>query len=101
MRLIINILYRILELLNKKSNDKIIRSHLMDDALIWTNEGWTPASYIHMTKPFKLYEVVLEDELKLRCADEHILFYDNYKEVKCIKSSFENTKYKYYLYEKK
>lgn len=61
--------------------EKLIRSHLMDDVKIWTDEGWIPASYIHMTKPFKLYEVVLEDELKLRCADEHILFHKDYKEV--------------------
>ena len=77
----INILYKILELLNKKSDDKIIRSHLMDDVLVWTDEGWATTSYIHMTKPFQVYEIVLEDGLRLRCADEHILFYQNYKEV--------------------
>lgn len=78
---LIKILYKILELLNSNSEDKIIRSHLMDSVKVWTDEGWTPTSYIHMTKPFEVYDIEIEDGLSLKCADTHILFYDNYKEV--------------------
>ena len=62
---LIKILYKLLELLNTNSEDKIIRSHLMDNVEVWTDERWVPTSYIHMTKPFEMYNVELENGLSL------------------------------------
>ena len=34
-----------------------------------------------MTKPFEIYELQLENGLNLKCADEHIVFLNDYSEV--------------------
>lgn len=42
--------------------------------------GWSPASYIHFTKPFEIYKLSLENGMQLDCADEHIVFTKGYIE---------------------
>ena len=78
---LINIIYKLLELLNEDSEIKLIKSHLMDGIKIKSDDGWSPAAYIHNTKPFFIYNISLNNGMTLSCADEHILFLENYKEI--------------------
>lgn len=76
------ILYKILELLNNGdgNSEKLIDSHILNGIQIKTDEGWSPASYIHMTKPFEVYRLELENGILLECADEHLVFTKGYNE---------------------
>ena len=75
-------LYKLLELLNNgdDNSEKLLKSHLLNGVKIKTDEGWSPASYIHFTKPFEIYKLYLENGMILECADEHIVFTKGYNE---------------------
>lgn len=80
-RRIKTIIYNLLGALNEESDIKLVKSHLLEGIKIKSDEGWSPAAYIHNTKPFYIYDVLLDNGTILSCADEHILFLDGYKEV--------------------
>ena len=80
MKLIIKLIYAILELLNTHSEEKLIKSFKLDGIMVSNEKGWTNATHIHLTKPFEIYELTLENGLTLKCADEHIVFTKGYKE---------------------
>lgn len=80
MKLIIKLIYAILELLNTHSEEKLIKSFELDGMMVSNEKGWTNATHIHLTKPFEIYELTLENGLTLKCADEHIVFTAGYKE---------------------
>jgi hypothetical protein len=46
-----------------------------------TDTGYENVSSIHITQPYKNYNIVTEDGFKLTCADNHILFDGLYNEV--------------------
>ena len=52
--ILINFLYKLIELLDKRNiqEDKLVWSHLLNGVQIKSESGWSPAAYIHMTKPF-------------------------------------------------
>ena len=80
MKLIIKLIYAILELLNTHSEEKLIKSFELDGIMVSNEKGWINATHIHLTKPFEIYELTLENGLTLKCADKHIVFTVGYKE---------------------
>ena len=74
MCLIIKFIYWILELLNDQSEEKLIKSFDLNGVNVMTDEGWSPATHIHLTKPFEIYILTLENGMVLECADKHIVF---------------------------
>ena len=106
--------FKFAKIINKKKNSTLLNYGSLDGGF------YTAADKIPNTKYFQSLNAVvpnmaeqLDKEIKNKKFDFIVVrvkkkmnartktLYDNYKEVKCIKSSFENTKYKYYLYEKK
>lgn len=80
MCLIIKFIYWILELLNDQSDEKLIKSFDLNGINVMTDEGWSPATHIHLTKPFEIYILTLENGMVLECADKHIVFAEGCKE---------------------
>ena len=87
-----NILYKLISILDnidfRYFHNKLLDNYktieeieLPDYIEILTDTGYKPLSHIMITKPFKQYIVKLENGYELNCADEHVLFYYNYKEV--------------------
>lgn len=76
---LLNILSHSLEkIIFKKytQNEKIIESRVLDKKLkseVIYNHG----TYIHRTKEFEIYELKLEDEHELLCADNHLVLTKN------------------------
>lgn len=84
MKWIIQLIYLILKYLNTNSEEKLIKSFELVGISVANENGWTDATHIHLTKPFEIYKLTLENGLTLNCADEHIVFTEDYKE-KCVK----------------
>ena len=94
---IINGLYKLISLLDHidyhcirkeklTDNYKTIEEiELNDNIQILTDTGYKPLSTLMITKPFEQYILKLENGYELNCADEHIVFDENF-----------NEKYKYY-----
>lgn len=80
MKILISLIYIILELLNTHSEEKLIKSFKLNGISVANENGWTNATHIHLTKPFEIYKLKLENGLTLECADEHIVFTKGYKE---------------------
>ena len=89
MKWIIQLIYLILEHLNTNSEEKLIKSFELTGISVANENGWTNATHIHLTKPFEIYKLTLENGLTLECADEHIVFTKDYKE-KWVKDLTEN-----------
>jgi hypothetical protein len=61
---------------------KFVDSILLDDEWeIETDTGWQPISHIHKTIKYQEWRLVLENGHELICADDHIVFTENLKEV--------------------
>ena len=80
MKWIIRLIYLILEHLNTNSEEKLIKSFKLNGISVANENGWTNANHIHLTKPFEIYKLKLENGLTLECADEHIVFTEGYEE---------------------
>ena len=80
MKWIIQLIYLILEHLNTNSEEKLIKSFKLNGIGVANESGWTNATHIHLTKPFEIYKLKLENGLTLECADEHIVFTEGYEE---------------------
>ena len=87
-RLLKNIVGKTIELIEKyefrnldlDENDiskKIIDTKKLSDVNVLSDAGYVPATEIHLTQPYRVYEVVLENGEKIECADNHIV-YNNY-----------------------
>ncbi len=65
--------------------EKFIESFSVDEWQVETDSGWDDIQGIGMTIPFQKWKIVLENDLFLECADDHILFILNdelnYQEV--------------------
>lgn len=55
---------------------KIINIEFVDkeDLYVDSPEGWVKISELNETQPFKIWSIITEDNKKLFCADNHILF---------------------------
>ncbi len=71
--------YRNISLDEDNISKKILNS-LSIDIKVKTDTGYQFATDIHITQPYKHYTVKTKD-FRLLCADNHILFDKNFKEV--------------------
>ena len=63
-------------------NYKTIREiELPDGIQVLTDTGFKPVTNLMISKPFKQYTIVMENGYKLICADEHIVFDNDYNEI--------------------
>jgi len=61
---------------------KITKSFDMSDFSILTDSGFVKLEKLHETIPYQVYQLNLNDGKKLKCADNHIVFYkDDMEEV--------------------
>jgi len=63
------------------SEKKFIESYDIEDFEVKTDTGWEDIKKLHKTMPYTVYEVELENNYKLRAADNHILFDSNLNEL--------------------
>ena len=60
---------------------KIVETQELYDIQEETDNGYSPVSYIHKTQPYRVYELILDGNIKLECADNHIIFNDKLEEI--------------------
>ena len=63
------------------TDKKFINSWKIADFEIETDTGWADITALHQTVPYKIYEIETETGLKLKCADNHIVFDENMNEI--------------------
>jgi len=91
-RILKNIIGKSIELLEKvelrdynlDENDiskKIIESQNLTNIEVLSDTGYVNVSQIHKTQPYTVYELELENGNKIECADNHIVFKNNFEEV--------------------
>lgn len=85
LKSIILLLIQLIEYFEYKKLDesnKVVKSFKIPDGYeIETDSGFKPISHIHQTKRFQKYRIETESGKWLECADEHILFNEEMKEV--------------------
>ena len=52
-----------------------------DDWVIETDSGWQPTSKIMKTVEYNVYEIILENGLSLKCANDHMVFLESFEEI--------------------
>lgn len=77
LKCLIESYYDELEFLNEYSDEKLIHSFDSSGIEILTDDGWSKMTHIHETKPFDVYELVLDNGMSIECADNHIVFCEN------------------------
>ena len=91
-KIIIKILYKLISLIDYIDYHYIRKENLIDDYKtieeiklnnieILTDTGYKPLSHIMTTKPFEIYTIELENGYTLDCADEHIVFNEDFNEI--------------------
>ena len=88
-----NILYFIISLieryeyrntsLDEDDISKKILNSINTDIMVKTDTGYEKSSVIHITQPYRVWKVYLENGYFLECADKHILFDGYFNEVFC------------------
>lgn len=67
--------------LHETVDRKFIDSVKTSKYSVLTEDGYKPVISSNLTIEYEVYEVILEDNLSLKCADDHILIKDDYTEV--------------------
>ena len=62
-------------------NKKFIETIDFSNWEIETDTGFQDIKYLHKTIPYIIYNIITYNGLRLKCADNHILFDNNYKEI--------------------
>jgi hypothetical protein len=75
--------YRNLSLDESDVNKKILNTISNLDIKVKTDTGYEKATDIHLTQPYKVYEFELENGYRLECADNHIIFDQNFNQIFC------------------
>jgi len=60
---------------------KFTKTWSLNDIEILTDTGYVEATALHETIPYMTYYIITENKRDLKCADKHILFTADYKEV--------------------
>ena len=85
MKFLINFILIIISFLDhlefNKKNQKIVKTFNIENIEIETDTGFKSLSHIHLTKPFEIYRIKLENGYYLECADTHIVFNENMDEI--------------------
>ena len=87
IQLIERIQYRKKEFDPENPLDKFLDLIPLNGWSVESEEGWSPIEEINYTSPYQLYELLLDNGLKLEVANHHLLFTDH--GVKCL-SDLEN-----------
>lgn len=61
----------------RNNETKLIDSKLLNGITLKSENGFSPAAYIHLTKRFSIYKVVTNTNKVLYCADEHLIYDEN------------------------
>jgi len=75
--------YRNLSLDEEDINKKILNTISGLNIKVKTDTGYEKATDIHLTQPYKVYEIILDNGYQLECADNHILFDENFNQIFC------------------
>ena len=88
------LLYKILSLLDYINYHFIYKEKLIDNyktieeitikdnsISILSDNGFNQLSSLMISKPFEIWHIELENGYKLECADEHIVFLEDFKEI--------------------
>lgn len=60
---------------------KFIKTWNIEDYEIETDTGWVDIVSLHETIPYEIYQIKTSLGKELKCADNHILFDENYNEI--------------------
>jgi len=63
------------------SEKKFTKTWNLEDIEILTDTGYVDATALHETIPYMTYYIITENKKDLKCADNHILFTKDFKEV--------------------
>lgn len=82
LREIIYFLIELIEKIEYKNNNfdekdplkKIMNFFPIEDMLVETDYGFVPIEEINLTQPYRIHELILENGIKLNCADVHAVF---------------------------
>lgn len=66
--------------LSNKVNRKFVESYNIEDYDILTDDGFKPCKAIHKTVPYTIWCVKTQNFI-LQCADNHIVFDENYNQI--------------------
>lgn len=69
------------ELIQRKFVDIIDLKDLDLELEIETDSGWVPLTHFNLTEEYDVWEVILQDGRRLKCADTHIMFDDQMNEI--------------------
>lgn len=64
-----------------KSLKKIVKTYNLENYSILTDDGFIEVEALHETIPYEVYSLKLTDGKELKCADNHIVFYLDGKEI--------------------
>jgi len=67
--------------LSEKTNRKFIEEFDVNDWEIETDSGWHDVTSVKKTIPYSIWRVETETGSYIECADTHIMFDENYKEI--------------------
>jgi len=67
--------------LSNNTNRKFTEELLLEGWKVETEDGYKPIISSNKTVEYEVYEIVLEDNMFIKCADTHILIKDNYEEI--------------------
>lgn len=72
--------YKNIELDENDNSKKIIDSIDISnqDIQVLSHDGYHKITHVHKTQPYHIYELILESGEKLECADNHIVFCENF-----------------------
>lgn len=73
--------FRHLDLDENDINKKIIDTKKLSNVKVLSDSGYVPATEIHLTQPYQVYEVTLENGEKIECADNHIVYTEYLQEI--------------------
>ncbi len=67
--------------LSDKINRKFTEQFDVNDWQVESHDGWRDITKTNKTVKYRLYEVHLQNGLKIKCADDHILITNDFQEV--------------------
>ena len=66
---------------SKEYNKKFIEVNNASKYSVLTEDGYKPIISSNKTIKYNVYEIILEDGMSIKCADNHILMAEDYSEV--------------------
>jgi len=73
--------FRNIDLDQKDPSKKIIDVQKLEDFFVLSDTGYVQAVELNITQPYDVWFLETSDGFSLDCADNHILFDDNYNEI--------------------